>query len=696
MSFNSIMAFPDDPKSQLPGTPRRATVRHSLCRKVELRYEGTESFVTLLTINISRRGMLVATPDPPPVGCGVELRLPLADGTVLELTGTVVRVVHAPGGHETGAAGAQLGISLDPTPEQQAQLDQYLAATIGTEVDGLPDFSDEMPWEARGLAPEPPKATLGRIQLKRVVAAERAAAERGAGGASHRRASPDSKDPVVGIDFGTTACRVGVLVGDRLEMVRDEAGRSAIPTVVWYKDAGTAVVGHEARERLPLEPVRTIQGIQRLFGCRKITRDAAEYLRSIACPARSIAGRGLVFDINDEEMTPVDIAAAVLRHVREQAERSLGRPVRKVVLAHPLAFNEDALADLEAAARLAGLEPLSLIPEPVAVALAYGYGDRSGVVGVYDLGGGSFSFTVLECGDVPAVLSALSDPWLGGDAMDLAVARAGAEEFYRVTQVDLRQRVVEWRRVVQAAEEAKLLLSSLDEVELSVPGVVLTSRGEIDLCVPLTRRRFDELTTELVYKTMRLGQRALGDAVVPKDQLDALLLAGGATRVPAVRATAEVVYGREPDRAAFPERAAALGATLVAAGLLGRPAPASPCAALVADEVVGSTIGLAMAGGITEPLIRRATPVPVAVRRVFATFRDGQTRLEVRIVVGEERQTAGNRVVGAVEVTDLPAGPAGSAEVEIKFEVSSPDKLSVRTRDLSSSRHRWTHFQLPS
>jgi molecular chaperone DnaK len=514
-------------------------------------------------------------------------------------------------------------------------------------------------------------------------------------GAARPRTTASARDAVVGIDFGSTSCRVGLMDGDEPRILRDEAGRSSIPAVAWFGGPEASAAGHDAWERTPLEPVRTIAGVRRLLGCRAVDRDAAQYLRAVACPARARAAGGVAFRLGDLELTPVDVAATILRHARESAERALGRPVTRAVLSHPLTFDEEGLADLEQAARLAGLDPMALVPEPAAVALAYGFGGKTGVVGVYDFGGGSFSFTVLECGGVPAVLGAASDPWLGGDEMDVAVARAGAEEFFRVTQVDLRQRVVEWRRVVQAAEEAKVLLSSSGAVELSVPRAALTSQGEVDLCLPLTRPRFDELTGDLVYNSLRVSQRAFAEAGVSKDRLEALLLAGGVSRVPAVRAMAKALYGREPHAAAYPERAAALGATLVAADMTGRPAPLGPCAALVAEERVGSTIGLAMAGGVTEPLIARGTPVPTALRRVFATFRDGQTRLEVRIVTGEDRQTAGNRVIGAVEVIDLPAGPAGSAEVEIKFEMSSVDVLGVRTHDLASGRRRWTHFPIP-
>lgn len=703
MSFNQIMAHPDDPRGQLPGTPRRATARHSLSRKVKVRFSRDQDFVTLATINISRRGMLLAAPDPPAVGSRVEIVLPLPDGRDLALAGAVVRVVlpdpaaDLEPGSEAPLAG--LGIALELDEAQQEQLDRYLAATVGAEVTGLPDLENATPPEAR--AGEPAKALLGRIQLKRVAAEAGAGARQGPAvrrsqaGAASPRAASSVKDPAVGIDFGTTSCRVGFMAGDELRILRDETGRPAIPAVVRLAGPEASVAGHDAWEQAPLEPVRTIRGIRRLLGCRAVTREVAQYLRSIACPARARQAGGVAFSLDDGEVAPVEIAAAILRHVKELAERALGQPVTRVVMSHPLSFDEDGLADLEQAASLAGLDPMALVPEPAAVALAYGYGGKPGVVGVYDFGGGSFCFTVLECGGVPAVLGAASDPWLGGDEMDLAVARAAAEEFFRVTQVDLRQRVVEWRRVVQAAEEAKILLSTSNEVELSVPRAVLTSQGEIDLCLPLTPPRFAELTGDLVYNSLRISQRALAEAGVSKDRLEALLLAGGVTRVPAVRDMATALYGREPHAAAYPERAAALGATLVAAEMLGQPAPLGPCEALVAEERVGSTIGLAMAGGVTEPLIARGTPLPTAVRRVFATFRDGQARLEVRIVTGEDRQTAANRVIGAVDVADLPAGPAGSAEVEIKFEMSSADVLNVRTHDLSSGRRRWSHFPIP-
>lgn len=678
----------DGPTSHLPGSPRRADVRHTLSREIRLRFGDNGEFVTLRTLNISRRGMLISASIPPPVGTHVDVRLPLQGKSELSLTGRAVRVVRPPPGEKH----FHVGIALDLDEKTQMALDRYLTATPGAESgERLPDIPHE---RKSAPAPEPPevdlekvdrKATLAKIQLKRVMAAHLA-----------KEAAPKRPaEPILGIDLGTSTCVACILQGDELTMVRDEAGHVAIPSVVWCRDKGDVVVGREAKEQMPLEPVRTIPAIRRLLGLRGIDRNAAQFLQSIGCPVRACPDHGVVFIVNGEELSPIHIAATILRHVRECGERAIDRPIRKAVLSYALAAGAEGKEDLEQAARLAGLEPIEMIPEAVAVSLAYGCGQNSGIFGVYDFGGGSFTFSVVESvGGSLKVCGASSDPWLGGEDMDLAVARASANEFWRVAQLDLRQRIVEWRRLIHAAEETKQILSMVEGVEISVPRVALTTHGGIDLSVPLTRRWFNELTTDLVYNTWRVAQRGLADAAIPKDQLSDLLLAGGASKVPSVRDSAQALYGRAPHPTAHPDRAAAIGAALKAISLADQPLPPGPWPDLVEATTVAQTIGLAMAGGVTEPLIPRSTALPAVVRRIFATFRDGQTRLTVQIVAGEERATSANKVVGTVQVIDLPEGPAGSAEVEVTFEMNDPASLSVRTRNLCNGRHKWTAFQL--
>ncbi len=244
---------------------------------------------------------------------------------------------------------------------------------------------------------------------------------------------------------------------------------------------------------------------------------------------------------------------------------------------------------------------------------------------------------------------------------------------------------------MQAAEEAKHVLSAIDQFQLYVPRAAVASQGVIDLCVPLTRGRFNEITGDLLHCTWRICQRALAEAGVEKDGLSRVILAGGTSKVPAVRSGAQELFGRELQASAYPDRAVVIGATLKAAELMGHDTSALTLPAFISEHVASQTIGLAMAGGVIEPLIPKNTPLPVFIKRVFATFRDDQTRLQVRIVSGDP---ADAWVVGDIQVTDLPPGPAGLAEVEVTFEMNDADMLSVRTRKLSTGQHAWIHFQL--
>ena len=679
---------------ELPGMPRRSEPRHTLRRAVQVRCAHWDTYVKLYTTNISRGGMLLKLPDKPEPGTAIHLKLHLPDGGELSLDGRVVRV----GAPRPGESLNPVGVALDMSDEVRAQLDEYLSMALSwtaePEEEDRSELETPRPGEAafRGrpgtdrnkretLRPLPDSDEQREIRtLIRTMVPER------------------STNPIIGIDFGTSNCAVAIARDDDLTLFDDD-GTLEIPSVVWFRGRGDYVVGLEAREQMATDPTRTVPSIKRLLGCSIDDPYAAPFLMSLACPGRSGPNKSIVFEINGEELTPVQIAAIILRHIKSVAERKLGTNVDKAVMAFPLAFGERPRDDLVKAAKIAGLELVALIPEPAAAAMAYGRRgvDKNEIVGVYDFGGGTFDFCVLDItGNVLRVLGAAGDLWLGGDDLDQALAKAVADEFWRATNIDVRKRAAEWQRVVQACEEAKRYLSLANEIDVYVPGVAVTSEGPVDLSVPVTADRLEELTADLVDATLSICEEALKDATIRFDDISEMLLIGGTSRLPSVRKAVHMMFRRDPHPAVHPERAVVIGAAVKAAEVEGRKVHKGTWPGLVLQELSKHAVGLAMAGGSTEPVITKSTPLPAVERRIFSTHRDRQTELILLVVEGEAQRTRHNKQVGQFRITGLPPRPAGSVDVEVIFEMDESEVLTITARELSSGNRTTERFEFGS
>lgn len=638
-----------------------------------------DTYLRLYTTNISRGGMLLRVPEQPDVGTLVNVTLSLPDGQDLPLSGRVARVA-AP---KEGETLAYVGVSLNLSQDQQVQLDRYLLlarSAAEPEPEEVEIDVDDDADEGQRETVRPVAGGVGR-ELQTYTGKSPAASSSG---------------PIVGIDFGTSTSSVGIVRGDVLTLFDDE-GVTEIPSVVWFRGPGDAVVGMSAREQMAADPTRAVHSIKRLLGVQIDDPHAAPFLMSLACPGRAGPNRSIVFEIDGEQFTPVQIAACILRHLKAVAERHVGGPVERAVMAFPLAFGEHQRADMEKAAKIAGLELVAMLPEPAAAAMAYGRKgrDRHEVVGIYDFGGGTFDFCVLDItGNLLKVLGAAGDPWLGGDDLDQALAKAVADEFWRATKIDVRKRTVEWQRVIQACEEAKRYLSMATEIDVYVPNVALTPQGPLDLSVPVTRDRFEELTAGLIDSTLTVCEQALREARLRFDDLSDVLLIGGTSRLPAVAKAVRMIFRRDPHDAVHPERAVVIGAAIKAAELEGRPVHKGTWPGLSMQQVAGRTVGLAMAGGVTEPVIARSAPLPTLVRRVFATHRDNQPEIVLLVVEGESSRTAENRTVGQFRISNLTPAAAGAIEVEVIFAMDESGTLSITARDLSTGARTTGRFEL--
>jgi len=654
--------------TKLPGPPRRADPRHTLRRAIELRCPHWDSYVKLYTANISRGGMLVRMPDPPDVGSTVDLVVDLPGGRRLTLQGRVARISDPPEGEKL----PRVGIALEVGPLERDALVRHLAIAH-SEGAGQPDASE---------SPRAKQAATTGVSAQ---------------SASTRRLTKRA-DPVIGIDFGTTYCSVGMLEGDRLHLFEDEGGRTAIPSVVWFEGAGKYRFGQEARDRMTEDPTRAIPSIKRLLGCTIDDPKAVPHLLSLASPGRAGPNNSIVFDMEGEEVTPAQVAALILGNLRSLAERRLGTPVRRAVMAFPLAFGQQQRAAIETAARIAGLEVAAMIPEPMAAAAAYGRhrgGKEDELVGIYDFGGGTFDFCVLDVlrGSLE-VCGAAGDPWLGGDDLDRAIGSWAADEFWKASKIDLRRRAVEWQRLLQASEEAKRYLSMVDDIEIFVPRVALSQEGPLDLSVPLTRSEMHQQTADLINNTLAVCRQALKEAELAPIDLDQILLTGGTSRIPAIGSAIRSLFGKEPHDSLHPELAVVIGTALRAAEIDGRALREGPWPSMTLQQVAGHTVGLALAGGVSETVIARSTAIPIVVRRVFSTWRDGQTELDLHVIEGESDKTVDNRTVGRFNIAGLKPGPAGSVEVEVIFEMSDAYALHITARDLRTGRRSTSMFDL--
>jgi molecular chaperone DnaK len=689
------------------------------------------SFLQQLYENhISKKRLIVRRNTPVEMGSHLDVLLELPDGSVLRLSGTVLRVADP----TPGDTMFRIGLQLDPSSDFDAiarRVSEIKGRSVGTadqpvkhpagrspapSGDGITERPT--PVQVRSSQPGIPQAQSPRAsqpgvpQPRPKPASHTGPGERARTHASAvRRSQLDfprpgessavikrdrATGPVVGIDFGTSYCSVGIIGDTGLQLFSDHTGATAFPSVVWFRGRGDYVVGHSAREKLVTEPNKTIPSIKRLLGRKIDEPQAAPFLMSLACSGSAGPNRSIVFDINGEQFTPLLVAAIIMRYLKRVAEEHLGCPVSRAVLAYPLAFGEAQRAEIERAARIAGLEIAAILPEPVAAAIAYGrHGHRDEVVGVYDFGGGTFDFCVLRMGRGEIkVLAAAGDPWLGGDDFDQALGRHVANEFWRSTQIEVRRRAAEWQQVLQACEEAKCYLSLVDEIEVAVPDVARTPTGPLDLSVSVTRDTFSKLVTELIETSLSVVQSALDEIDLKVSDIDQLLLTGGTTRVHAVQDAARRFFGREPHYAVHPELAVVIGASVKAAEVAGRSVSEGPWPGLTVQQIAGRSIGMALAGGVTEPIIHRSTALPALVRRVMLTKSDDQTDLEIHIVEGESSLTAENRTVGRVSISGLTPRPAGESEVDVVFHMNDSGTLNITARDLTSGRKTVTVFEL--
>jgi molecular chaperone DnaK len=495
-------------------------------------------------------------------------------------------------------------------------------------------------------------------------------------------------EKIIGIDLGTTNSVVAIMEGSEPKVIPNAEGNRLTPSVVAFNDKDETIVGEPARRQAVTNPKRTVYSAKRFMGRRHAEVQSEE--KMVPYSVTGGANEYVKIKVGEKEYTPQEISAKVLRKLKESAESYLGHKVSKAVITVPAYFNDSQRQATKDAGQIAGLEVMRIINEPTAAALAYGLDKKKDEkIIVFDLGGGTFDVSVLEVADsgddesgsrVFQVISTSGDTHLGGDDFDEALIHYVAGEFKKENGIDLRNDPMALQRLQEACEKAKKELSSLPETDINLPFITMDQTGPKHLTKKITRAKFEELIDELVLRCKKPLLQALEDAGMKPSEIDEVVLVGGSTRVPKVRALVKEVFGKEPHQGVNPDEVVAVGAAIQASVLAGDRTD------VLLLDVTPLTLGIETEGGVMTALVERNTTVPVEKKNVFSTAADGQTAVTVRVFQGERKMASANRLLGEFNLDGIPAQPRGVPQIEVKFDIDQNGILSVSAKELGSGK----------
>ena len=494
---------------------------------------------------------------------------------------------------------------------------------------------------------------------------------------------------VIGIDLGTTNSCVAIMDGKDVRVIENSEGARTTPSIVAFSDSGERLVGQAAKRQAVTNPTNTFFAVKRLIGRRyddpMVSKDKGMVPYSIV---RGDNGDAWV-EARGEKYAPSQISAFVLGKMKETAEAFLGEKVTQAVITVPAYFNDSQRQATKDAGRIAGLEVLRIINEPTAAALAYGLDKKkTGTIAVYDLGGGTFDISVLEIGDgVFEVKSTNGDTFLGGEDFDLRVIDYLADEFKRDQGIDLRKDKLALQRLKEAAEKAKIELSSSKETEVNLPFITADASGPKHLVMKLTRAKLESLVEDLVGRTLDPCRAALKDAGVTAGEIDEVILVGGMTRMPAVIETVKKFFGKEPARNVNPDEVVAIGASVQGAVLRG------DVKDVLLLDVTPLSLGIETLGGVFTRLIERNTTIPTKKSQTFSTAEDGQTAVTIKVYQGEREMAADNKLLGNFDLAGIPPAPRGVPQIEVTFDIDANGIVSVSAKDKATGKEQQIRIQ---
>ncbi|WP_295918266.1 molecular chaperone DnaK [uncultured Anaerovibrio sp.] len=466
---------------------------------------------------------------------------------------------------------------------------------------------------------------------------------------------------IIGIDLGTTNSVVSVMEGGEPTVITNPEGSRITPSVVGFTKTGERLVGQLAKRQAVSNPDRTIASIKRHMGEKNYT-----------------------VTIDDKSYTPPEISAMVLQKLKADAEAYLGETVSQAVITVPAYFNDSQRQATKDAGQIAGLEVLRIINEPTAAALAYGIDKEDAhTVLVFDLGGGTFDVSILDIdGGMFEVRATNGDTHLGGDDFDQAVMNWIVEEFKKENGIDLSADKMSAQRVIEAAEKAKIELSSMMSTNINLPFITADASGPKHLDLTLTRAKFDELTADLVERTMVPTRKAMEDAGLTGNDIDKILLVGGSSRIPAVQEAIRKYLGKEPHRGINPDECVSVGAAIQGGVLSGDYDEKG----VVLLDVTPLSLGIETLGGVCTKIIERNTTIPTSKSQVFSTAADNQPAVEIHVLQGEREMAAGNKTLGRFNLTDIPPAPRGVPQIEVTFDIDSNGIVHVSAKDLGTGK----------
>lgn len=488
---------------------------------------------------------------------------------------------------------------------------------------------------------------------------------------------------IIGIDLGTTNSVVAIMEGESPAVIINEEGARTTPSVVSFTKDGERLVGVTARRQAIINPTTTVYSIKRFMGQRgdEALKEAHRVPYRVV---RSPDGLAKV-DINGKEFSPPEISSMILQKLKREAEKYLGQPVTDAVITVPAYFNDAQRQATKDAGKIAGLDVKRIINEPTAAALAYGFGKKKKdqTIAVYDFGGGTFDISILDVGDnVVEVRSTNGDTHLGGDDIDNLLIDWLTKEFKTETGIDVSKEKTVLQRLKEAAEKAKIELSSGQSTTISLPFLYGDATGPKHLERNLTRARFEQMIEPIIERTIEPCRLALKDAKLSPGSIDEILLVGGSTRIPLVQSKVKAFFGKEPNRSVNPDEVVALGAA-VQGGVLG-----GDVTDMLLLDVTPLSLGIETLGGVMTNLIARNTTIPTSKSEVFSTAADGQTAVDVNVYQGERPLAKDNRLLGTFRLDGIPAAPRGMPQIEVTFDIDANGILNVKAKDKSSGREQ--------